>query len=88
MSKLPTRSSPSPEVLSPPLSPTLGLAHVPKKSNIRTRLSSSSKEEKTNRQISASKDLKGEQWIDGPGANVYPDKRPEQWIDGPEAFNL
>ena len=86
MSKLPTRSSPSPEVLSPPLSPTLGLAHVPKKSNIRTRLSSSSKEEKTNRQISASKDLKGEQWIDGPGANVYPDKRPEQWIDGPEAF--
>ncbi|XP_052058492.1 uncharacterized protein LOC127698847 isoform X2 [Mytilus californianus] len=82
MNKLPMRSSESPEVLSPPLSPTLGLVHVPKKSNIRTRLSSS-KEEK-NRQVNPPKDIKGEQWIDGPGANVQ--KRPEQWIDGPEAF--
>ncbi|XP_071162087.1 kinesin-like protein KIF26A isoform X1 [Mytilus edulis] len=81
MNKLPMRSSESPEVLSPPLSPTLGLVHVPKKSNIRTRLSSS-KEDK-NRQVNPPKDIKGEQWIDGPGANVK--KRPEQWIDGPEA---
>lgn len=31
----------------------------------------------------------GEQWIDGPGAAIYPEKKQntgEQWIDGPSAF--
>lgn len=84
MSKLPMRNDNS-EVLSPPLSPTLGLMHVPKKSNIRTRLSSS-KEEKASRQVNPPKDLKGEQWIDGPGANTYPEKKSERWVDGPDAF--
>ena len=59
--------------------------HVPKKSNIRTRLSSS-KEEKASRQVNPPKDLKGEQWIDGPGANTYPEKKSERWVDGPDAF--
>lgn len=31
----------------------------------------------------------GEQWIDGPGAAIYPEKKQntgEQWVDGPSAF--
>jgi len=31
----------------------------------------------------------GEQWIDGPGATIYPEKKQntgEQWVDGPSAF--
>ncbi|CAG5121878.1 unnamed protein product [Candidula unifasciata] len=31
--------------------------------------------------------LEGEQWIDGPGAAIYPDpKNSEMWVDGPPAF--
>ncbi|XP_025104476.1 kinesin-like protein KIF26A isoform X2 [Pomacea canaliculata] len=32
--------------------------------------------------------IEGEQWIDGPGAAIYPDPKTasEQWVDGPPAF--
>lgn len=33
------------------------------------------------------KPLEGEQWIDGPGASIYPEKKAsEMWVDGPQAF--
>lgn len=32
--------------------------------------------------------IQGEQWVDGPGAAIYPEskKAAEQWVDGPSAF--
>ncbi|XP_013390398.1 kinesin-like protein KIF26B [Lingula anatina] len=33
--------------------------------------------------------IQGEQWVDGPGAAIYPDTgRQEHWVDGPKAFTV
>ena len=59
-------------------------AHCSEK--LRQHLSHVSKKHARNPQESGL--MQGEQWVDGPGAAIYPDKKKakELWVDGPQAF--
>lgn len=69
---------------SPPVSPIVGPGQHPLKSQTRSR--SQDSPQRLIVKGPSSDQLKGEQWIDGPG--IYPKSKQveEQWIDGPQAF--
>lgn len=69
---------------SPPVSPIVGPVQHPLKSQTRSR-SQDSPQRLTIKGHSAEQ-LKGEQWIDGPGVYSKNKVVEEQWIDGPQAF--
>lgn len=91
-------------VQSPPLSPNPGIVQLPRRINVRAKtpvpsncsessFSNSSRTDKMSRQghiPRPSDHTNQEQWVDGPGAAIYPStqKAEELWVDGPQAFLL
>ncbi|XP_062588901.1 kinesin-like protein KIF26B isoform X4 [Saccostrea cucullata] len=70
---------------SPPMSPSVGQSQHPLKTPTRSR-SQDSPQRMTVKGGPTSEQLKGEQWIDGPGVYSKSKLMEEQWIDGPQAF--
>lgn len=69
---------------SPPVSPIVGPVQHPLKSQTRSR--SQDSPQRLIVKGPPSDQLKGEQWIDGPGIYSKSKQVEEQWIDGPQAF--
>ena len=82
---------PVPHVISAPGSPTTGQAKMAHRFTLQGKEAAAKAggwPDKMSKHRAKPLDTAGEQWVDGPGAAIYPEskKSGEQWVDGPPAF--